>query len=134
MVGEVPNSLVYQRIRNRVIEHLDLLMDRDAQLEYQERVPFVHVSHQLIELWCDVVDPEASKEQFPLGLYDAAERSELSEFNRVFLDVLHSTPDPLPAIAEFQQSKAWGELRDAAEKTHAVMMKRGALSENQLEW
>lgn len=126
--------MVYQRLRNQVISHLELLADQEGQLKYQSQVPIAHVSHELIEQWCDLVNPEGSKEQFPLGLYSAAERSELHKFNQNFIDLLSKKPNPLPHIEEFQKTLAWEELRAAAVKTHAVMMKRGVLAEDRLEW
>lgn len=138
MTEEIPNSLVYQRLRNQVIAHLELLASEQEQLDYQKKVPIAHVSAELFEMWSDIVNPEASKEQFPLGLYSAAERSEAHKFNQVFLAVRAATSSDLPTIEEFIGTEQWHKLQQIAKKALAVFEVRGYFSEDnsedKLEW
>ena len=134
MPEEIPSSLVYQRLRNQVIDHLELLSSREKQLEYQREVPIAHVSAELFEQWSDILNPKASKEQFPQGLYSAAERSEVHKFNQVFLEVSSTTSSQLPTIAEFVETEEWKKLQKAASKALRVFQVRGFLSEEELEW
>lgn len=50
--------IAIQRIRNRVIEYLELASSFDNQSAYQAAVPYIHVPNEIINQWEDWVDPD----------------------------------------------------------------------------
>ena len=124
------DRLVAQRIRNRVIEYLEMAASYEDQREYERNVPIAHIPSEVINQWED---------NFPRGLHHYASDREAytpDEFAALesFADVWRSTadavPDDWPTLAEAQAMPEWSQLRQGAVKALAVFMRRGKLPED----
>jgi hypothetical protein len=121
-------AAIEARIRNRIIEYLELAASFEAQVAYQARAP-VHVPHEVINQCRDWV-PEDPAERFsasPAFSYD--ELAAVTAYDALWNEVAAETPDPLPALSELQSSAAWRRLRDGARRALAVFAARGRLPE-----
>lgn len=121
--------LVEQRVRNRIIEYLELASSFEQQVDYQRNVPIANVPAEMVEQWADQVhgDPRASEQA---DVYSAAEVKALGDFSAVWRDVVERTPNPLPAIEEMIGLPVWEELRVAAASALASFQKRGTMPED----
>lgn len=126
---EKPSALVVQgRIRNRLIEYLELASSFEAQREYQVSVEIAHVPNEVINQWQDWVGDDPGAHDWMPEVFTQAELDALWAFHRVWDSVAKATPEPLPNILDTQKLPAWGDLRDAASTCLAVLMKRGRTS------
>lgn len=124
-------GLVEQRIRNRVIEYLELASSYEAQLEYQSSTPIAFVPHEVIEQWADWSPVDQSR--WPGRLtdpYSADEIAAMRAYHAEWEWVIAHTPDPLPELSETQQLPEWKRLREAAEAALRPFLERGRLSED----
>ena len=121
--------LIAQRMRNRVIEYLGLASDFSGQIRYQEGVPLVNASNEVINQWYDVMSEDGLQECAP-PLYTKDEINALYAYHNALEKICAVFPDNLPNIQELQKTLHWQKLRDNAEKTLKVMMRRGAFSDD----
>jgi len=119
-------QLVAQRVRNRIIEYLELASSFDKQLEYEHAVP-INVPLEIINQWEDS-NPESIAD---IGepVFDSHESEAIAAFDRIWNQVAAATPDPLPPLRALQQSSQWNVLRGAAEVALLVFLKRGRFPE-----
>lgn len=117
-----------QRVRNRVIESLELTSSFDAQRRYQSCAP-VHVPNEVINQWEDWVrgprDPAIIE-----PVFSKAEQDAVARFHETWRDVAASTPDPLPELDALFVTAEWHALRDAAADALRVFLVRGKLPED----
>jgi hypothetical protein len=52
---DASDRLFEQRIRNRIIEYLELAASFEAQREYEQGVPIAHIPYEVISQWEDLV-------------------------------------------------------------------------------
>lgn len=123
-------QLVQQRIRNRVIDYLELAASFDEQRRYEQAAPIAHVPYEVINQWDD---------QFPQGLrseldrstvYTPDEAAALTAFRAVLDKVSRAVPVDFPSLAKIQSMPAWADLRDAAATALAVLVRRGRMPED----
>ena len=100
---------LYCRLRNRIIEHLELVTSAEEQLAYQNAAPIAHVADELFNAWGDWV----------------ADEDAIREFNQVLESVAARTARELPDITEFIGTAPWQELSSAAARALAVFRVRG---------
>ena len=124
---EPSRQLVLQRVRNRIIEYLEVASSYDRQREYQAAAP-VCVASEMIEQWADWVSDPADPAWAP-PVFSEAERAAISRFHAVWNQVADDTPNPLPPLPETQRLPAWERLRCAAESALSVFHQRGRLPE-----
>jgi hypothetical protein len=117
--------LVAQRIRNRIIEHLQLTASFDDQLQLQSDVPFVRVPAEVINGWEDWMPGDPRLLEFAEGVYTPEEVVAIIAFHDVWDSVADRTPDPLPSLRETQALPEWRDLRDSARQALAVLLERG---------
>jgi hypothetical protein len=130
MNNETPSHiLVAQRVRNRIIEYLELAASFQEQLAYQLRVPDVNISNEMIEQWFDWVHLP-SVESYGPPVYSREEHNSIVAFNALLQDVCDQTPSHLPPIAELIRLPVWISVRDGAQIALGVFRKRGRLSED----
>lgn len=125
------DRLVEQRIRNRIIEYLDLAASYEAQVEYQAAVPFVTVAYEVINQWHDSVPGDPRDVACNVGVFAADEVRAMCDFQAVLDGVADAVPNDYPPLADVQSLPAWGELRRAASTAGEVFAVRGKLSEDQ---
>lgn len=120
--------VVEQRVRNRIIEYLDLASSFDDQLEYQRSAPIAYVPNEVINQWEDWVhtDPR-TVDQHP-DVYSTNEITAMRRFHAVWEMTADSVPNPLPAIRQTQLLPEWNNLRRAAEHALSVFLIRGPMS------
>lgn len=123
--------LVEQRIRNRIIEYLELASSFEAQRDY-ERNTIAFVPHEMIELWADWNPVDQSRWPGRLTApYSPDEVDAMVAFHKEWEWVIAHTPNPMPNLAEAQQLPAWDRLRRAAAEALEVFEHRGRLPEDQ---
>lgn len=127
--AEPTQQVVLQRVRNRIIEYLELAGSFADQREYQARAP-VNVANEVINRWEDWVrgprDPA-----FVAPVFSAAEQDAVAQFHYIWNAVADSTPDPLPDLEALFDTDEWQRLRDAALVALRVFLTRGKLPEDQ---
>jgi hypothetical protein len=121
------NSLeeLHCRLRNRIIEHLELVSSCSKQLAYQAAVPIAQVSGELFNGWGDWVADEAAIAQFGPPVFTPAEVSAIRQFNQQLETVAAATPDMLPPIDQFVATPEWQALSNAAKQALLVFAARG---------
>lgn len=127
--AEPTPKVLLQRVRNRIIEYLELTRSFDAQRQYQSCAP-VHVPNEVINQWEDWVrgprDPA-----FVHPVFSKAEQDAIARFHGTWRDVAANTRDPLPELDALLVTAEWQALRDAADDALRVFLVRGKLSEDE---
>jgi hypothetical protein len=119
---------VLQRIRNRVIEYLELASSLELQLRYQTSAPVV-VAHEVINQWEDIVSVPV-EDLFEPPVFSPEELDAARSFHEVWRSVADGTPSELPAGEVVSQWPEWQRLRHAAETAHGVFARRGLWPES----
>jgi hypothetical protein len=128
-MSDTPSErIVQQRLRNRIIESLELAASIEDQHEYQRRVPFVDVPTQIINRWEDFVGRDWRR-HYPAGdVFTLPEIDAIAEFDAVWNDVAERAPDlPLEALA---LTADWKRLMETADRCLQVFLHRGRLPED----
>lgn len=97
--------------REKYLEVLRLIADREAQLRYERDVPIANVSAELVCMWFD--DLDAARPSADLT------RSEVSRI-KAFTSFYESRIEGLPTdggVANLQASAAWREIMAEAQAT-----------------
>jgi len=126
----VPEQIVYQRVRNRLIEYLAVAGSFEQQREYQARVPAVSVPNEIINQWEDWT-PGANLLGFGPPVFTSDELAALKAFGITWERVVRGTPKQLPSLEETLTLPQWEELRAAAEAALNVFERRGRLPEHE---
>jgi hypothetical protein len=121
-------ALVRQRVRNRLIEYLELAASFDQQHTYQATAP-IHVPDEIVNQWEDWYRPDLPSDYAP-PLFSHEEALALQKFHAVWNEVALRTPDPLPPLDSLQQTDFWNHLRCAAESALKVFNGRGRFDED----
>jgi len=116
------SSLIHQRIRNRIIEILEWI------LESEYKVPELGFN-ELINSWADWADILVNNPNFPLT-YTASEINSLMNVNLAIEAFCESTPPMVPDIPDILALPEWSQLVSSARLAHAELMKRGRFSED----
>ena len=99
------------RLRENLLDILDLWTSKDKQIEYQNNVPIADVSAELFCQWDDIYHPET----IPFRLaFDEREREILSDFDKLVNHVSDKTPTYLPYITDFIKTNDWLIVNQAA--------------------
>jgi hypothetical protein len=104
-------------LRRNIIEHLRLLSSAEEQLQYQRNVPSVNI---IVELVCGWFDEDYMPEDEAFSsAFSMRELQAMSEFNRVFDDIVVSTlrDEEMPQIEDFIKTPEWTGLSQAASLT-----------------
>lgn len=121
-------QVVLQRIRNRIIEYLELASSFGVQRDYQSIAP-VNVGNEIINQWEDLVR-ESHDPAFVAPVFSAAEQEAVAQFHKVWNAAAANTPDPVPDLEALFATAEWQRLRAAALLALRVFLARGKLSEN----
>ena len=117
---EISDLLLNQRIRNRIIEVLEIT----ASYEEQEK----HGGDEFINMWEDWVDDERIGD-YVEPVFTKKEQERLAEFHKAWNYVANHTPQFLPDISELKKNNDWTNLMASASDALAVFRQRGKLSE-----
>jgi hypothetical protein len=130
--AEQPSKrLVEQRIRNRVIEYLELAASFEEQQQYERNVPIAYVPGEVIDQWGDNFPRGLERDLPRVGIFSADEIAALREVEPTWVAACRAMPDDYPTLPAVQALPAWEALRDAASSALAVFEQRGGLSEDE---
>jgi hypothetical protein len=120
--------VLLQRVRNQLIDYLEIAASFEAQRDFQTQAPETHVATEVLEQWADWVSPNW-QEELKTPTFSEQERNAITLFQSVWQDTHNTLVRPLPALAYIQLAPAWQQLRVAAEDCLRVFMLRGKLSD-----
>lgn len=129
-MNSVSTETLHSRLRNRIIEHLQLVSSSEAQLAYRYSVPIAQVSNELFNGWGDWVANECVIDEFIAPIFSPEEQFAVRKFNAVLDAVAHHTSQNLPYITDFIGTPAWQELASAASEALVVFQVRGMSPEH----
>ncbi|CAG1771168.1 hypothetical protein BAC3_01601 [uncultured bacterium] len=117
------SQLVYQRIRNRIIEVLELLIkSENSSPKFQ--------LNELINFWEDWINSPLQENEFPMPVYTEAEDKLLREVSSAINAFCEVTPKSITNEAEAMALPEWSAVIVTARSAHIAMMKRGKFSED----
>lgn len=126
-VPEQPVGL--RRVRNRIIEYLELASSFEAQSQLQAGAPAMSAADEVLNQWEDWVTPDW-KQHFTEPVFSAEERNGIAQFARVWREIADSAPHPLPPLEMLFATPSWQSLQRAAAALLAVFLLRGRSDEN----
>ena len=129
--GKPSVRLVEQRIRNRVIEYLEVAASFEEQQQYECNVPIAYVPREVINMWGDNFPSGLERDLPRFRVFLAGEVAALRTFEPVWDAANRAMPDGFPTLATVQALPAWAVLRDAALAALAVFEQRGRLPEEE---
>jgi hypothetical protein len=121
-------QVLLQRVRNRIIEYLEVASSFEEQRKYQDAAPQLSVPIEVINQWEDWVS-ERWETELVEPVFSNRERNAIREFYALWKDVNQKLPEPLPKLDALFQLPAWEALRDGASMLSQTFAKRGKLSE-----
>ena len=107
--------VIDQRLRNRVIEYLELASSFEQQRDYAKNVPMVNVPYEVINQWEDWVPAAPVRTADQLGVYSDPEVAAMMKFQAAWEQAADGLPDTYPSISEAQRLPVWLNLREEAE-------------------
>ncbi|MBT5531262.1 MAG: hypothetical protein HOK35_19075 [Cytophagia bacterium] len=111
---EIDNKELARRLRQNVLEDLDLWSLKNKQLEYQVNGPGADVSSELFKQWKNLYCPESI--HFNLA-FDEKEQKILADFDILLNHICDKTQTYLPIITDFVKTNDWIVLNQAAIST-----------------
>jgi len=123
------DQVINQRIRNRIIEYLELASSFEDQRLYQYKAP-VHVPNEIITQWEDWV-PDLPRAHFSEPVFSREEQDAIAAYHQVWTEVCEAIPMRLPSLEVLFDTAEWRRLRDAAISASAVFAVRGRLPEDE---
>jgi hypothetical protein len=123
-------QVVLQRVRNRIIEYLDVACSAEAQRHYERDVPIAHVPAEMFCWWEDFVSPPTWQD-FTGPVFSPNEIAAMRTFGAVWERVSSEVPEPLPhTIEHLLGTEPWTRLMAAAGSALEVFRERGRFSED----
>ena len=116
---EISRQLLFQRIRNRLIETLEMVSCLEGVAKYGA-FWIINTADFLVP--CDFDDCP--------GVFDEAERSAVERFWVLLDQASNATPEDFFDIAQFKASSEWVALERYAGEALQVFMRRGRFSED----
>ncbi|MFT6555732.1 MAG: hypothetical protein ACJAZ5_002926 [Alloalcanivorax venustensis] len=129
MAERPPEEVVDTRIRNRIMEYLQLVTSAAQQKDYQRRVPDVNVPTELICSWEDWMPVEEGAQEFAPPVYSAEECEAIERYGRSWEAIVAATPEEMPSLEEFIGMPEWERLKQAAEDALSAFQRRGVFEE-----
>jgi hypothetical protein len=124
-------QVVLQRIRNRVIEVLEIAASYEEQMRYQAKVPYINVPDELCSMWFDDLVSENWQSWFTPPVFTPEEIDAVTHFDKIYRTVVAALPPHQQALSELIGSTQWEQLRTAASESLKAFNSRGRLSEEQ---
>ncbi len=122
--------LVTQRVRNRLIEYLELARSFEAQSEYERDMPIAYVPYEVINQWGDNFPRGLRFDADDLAVYSHDEIIALQQFEPVWRTAADAVPDDYPPVSVVQTMVEWKRLREAASLCAEIFNGRGRLPED----
>ncbi len=118
-----------QRVRNRIIEVLELTSPFDQQLAYEKAVQIAYVPDEVIEQWGDWVNAH-SLGDITGPVFSLDEVVAINLFDDSSNEIIKAIPKTTPELAILQSTEPWLKLRQAAQECLDVMNRRGRFPED----
>lgn len=123
---EISKEEMARRLRENLLDVLQLWSSKEEQLKYQENVPIAQVSSELFGQWETFYEPESS--QFK-SAFNEIESKILAEFNMLIQHVLEKLTN-IPVIEEFIITNEWIIINKAAINTQERLQKSRKIESN----
>jgi hypothetical protein len=124
--------VLLQRVRNRLIDYLEVAASFDEHRRYQATAPTLHVPDEVVHQWQDWISEEWPT-QLVEPVFSAEERSAIAQFDALWKDVTARLPQPLPGIDALCAQPEWQQLQQGAATLLQIFYRRGKLSEEQVD-
>lgn len=121
-------QVLLQRVRNQLIDYLEVASSFAEQRRYQTKSPQLHAPTEIIEQWADWVGPDW-QEGFKAPVFSADELRVIGQFQTIWTALKSRMPEPMPSLELMQTESMWEELRRAAALTYACFLRVGKMSE-----
>jgi hypothetical protein len=121
--------LVQQRMRNRLMDYLELAGSFDAQRIYDSH-HVVNVANEVINQWEDCVPDAPWEDESIETSYSWDEIEAMKQFHRAWARAASAVPDGYPDLADAHALPEWLELRVQARRALAVFLARGRMPED----
>ncbi len=126
----VSTQLLQQRVRNGIMDYLEIAASADEQREYERQVSIAHVPNAMINQWEDWVRSEDLGWYGP-PVFSREENDAIRQFHKIWKRVAEETPNPMPhSINLLLGTPAWDCLMAAAQAALNVFSKRGRFSQD----
>lgn len=122
-------QVLLQRVRNQLIDYLEVASSFVEQQRYQAKSPQLHVPTEIIEQWADWVGPDW-REGFKEPVFSRDELQAIEKFHMIWSGLSQRLPQPMPSLEVIQGEPMWEELRRAAALTYACFLRTGKMSES----
>lgn len=127
---EPSRRIVDQRVRNRVIEYLELAASFEDQLEYQRRAPIAWVPFEMINQWADWAGDGPPTLENQDSAYTTGEVDAMRRFYDAWTAASEALPDDWPQLDEAHALPEWQVMATEAAATLEVFALRGRLPED----
>lgn len=108
------NKLQINR-RRGVVNFLHSVSDFDYQLDYKNKVPFVHIPMELLAQWDGLYTYTRDKKWFK-DAFSHYELELLDNFNKTIQEIKEGLGPNYPDVPDIFESKHWKRLADEASK------------------
>jgi hypothetical protein len=125
-VPEQPLGL--RRVRNRIIDYLELASSFAAQRQLQAAAPGMSAADEILNQWEDWITPDW-KQHFTEPVFSADERNGIAQFARTWREIADGAPRPLPPLETLCATPNWQSLQRAAAALLALFLLRGRSDE-----
>lgn len=128
----ISEQLLKQRIRENIIDYLELASSSAEQREYERslieaKAPGI-VPVEVINQWQDSV-PDADLGWFDEPVFSNQEQSAIRTFHKNWDEIANLLPEPMPwTVEDMIGTEPWTSLGEAARNALAVFMQRGRFS------
>ncbi|MDH5181629.1 MAG: hypothetical protein OEZ39_00325 [Gammaproteobacteria bacterium] len=114
-------QLVYKRIRNRIIDVLEVTASLDKQAEFG--------ANEVVNLWEDWVDDEQLI-HYMEPVFSREEQIAMADYHGQWKSVVDAFPQQMPKLEMLHKDQHWLDLTAAAHRLLQVFAKRGRLIED----
>jgi hypothetical protein len=129
-MNDVSPRIVEQRVRNRVIETLELAGSFEEQDDYARTVPIAYVPYEVINQWEDWVHTDPHIDASISTVYSPQEVDAMRRFHVVWQMASDALPDDYPSLNRVHAMPEWSALRDEARAASAIFHVRGPMPED----
>lgn len=116
-------------MRNRIIDYLDLVCNRNELLTYQQKAP-INVLNEIINQWEDWINIQNLEKTYPSPTYTPEERAAIIEYHKIWNEIAGKIPEEVETIHQFLETSLWQILSKGAQASLEVFQVRGRLSED----
>ncbi|MFZ6645178.1 hypothetical protein ACO0LO_05635 [Undibacterium sp. TJN25] len=119
---------VLQRVRQHIIEYLEIAASFDEQRAYQARSPEINVPAEVLHQWEDWLTDEWQT-RYADPVFSDEERAAMMEYHHIIDPLANGAIDTSPGLEQLCGMAHWQALRREAETILGVFMVRGKLKE-----